>query len=102
MNFVAYAELLVLARVTLGAITFRSSAVTPLILAHFLRMRYHASPFTRTAVNGVAARVDGLVAANPGANNAWGTVKRVIRTWGGGAIPAAPAAPQAAANGNRN
>jgi hypothetical protein len=100
MNFVAYAELLILARVTLGALTFRSSFIAPLFLAHFLRLRYHASPFTRTAVNGVTARVDNFAESKPAVANVWTTVKRLIRTWGGGAlVPAqpAPAAPPAAA-----
>ena len=103
MNFVAHAELLILARVTIGALMWRSSFVAPLFLAHFIRLRYHASLFTRTAVDGVAGRIDGLVNANPGAKNVWTTVKRVIRTWGGGAMyPAgaaagAPAAAPAAA-----
>lgn len=105
MNFVAYAELLILARVFLGALTFRSSFIAPLFLAHFLRLRYHASVFTRTAVNGVTGRVDGLVASNAGANNVWNTVKRLVRTWGGGAlvpaqpVPAAPGAGAAPAAG---
>jgi len=106
MNFVAYAELFILARVFLGALTFRSSFIAPLFLAHFIRLRYHASQFTRNAVNGVTGRVDGLVAANPAANNVWTTVKRLIRTWGGGALapaqqpPAAPGAAPAAAAAN--
>jgi hypothetical protein len=109
MNFVAYAELLILARSLLGAITFRSSFVTPIFLAHFIRLRYHASPFTRSAMDSITVRLDKLAAGHPGAvQNGWTTAKRLLGTWVGGtaaphpagAAPAAPAAaPAAAATG---
>ncbi|KAL7423821.1 Transmembrane nucleoporin [Cryptotrichosporon argae] len=105
MNFVAYAELLVLARVALGALTFRSSLIAPIFLAHFIRLRYHASPFTRGAVNAITARVDGLVVGKPApVVNGWVTAKRIIGAWGGGSLvpqqPAAGAAGAVPAAGN--
>lgn len=113
MIFVAYAELAILARVTLGALTFRSSFIAPLFLAHFIRLRYHASPFTRSAVDSITAKVDSLAASRPPVQNAWTMVKRAIAAWGGGnlvgggaagrppAAPAPAAAPAAAAAGAR-
>lgn len=102
MNFVAYAELFILARVALGAVSFRNSFIAPLFVAHFIRLRYHASAFTRTAVDSVAGKVDGFVAGKPGPAKAWDTVKRLVRTWGGGQLVpqgAAAAAPPPAAPG---
>ncbi|KAL1407730.1 Transmembrane nucleoporin [Vanrija albida] len=91
MNFVAYAEILILARVTLGALTFRGSFVAPLFLAHFIRLRYHASPFTRSTINTIGAKIDQLAAGHPGAiQNGWTTVKRAIHAWGGGNLVPQP------------
>lgn len=85
MNFVAYAELAIFARVLLGGLTFRNSFVAPIFFAHFLRLRYHQSTFTKAAVDGIGARIDGIAQKqSPAVQNAWGTAKRVIRTWGGG------------------
>lgn len=108
MIFVAYAELAILARVTLGALTFRSSFVAPLFLAHFIRLRYHASPFTRSAVDGLTGRIDSFAAGKPGVLKGWNVVKRLVGTWGGGNLvngagagaagrPAAAPAPAAGA-----
>lgn len=85
MNFVAYAELVIFARVLLGGLTFQNSFVAPIFFAHFLRLRYHQSTFTKAAIDGIGARIDGVV-SKQGApvQNAWGTAKRVIKTWGGG------------------
>lgn len=110
MNFVAYAELAILIRSLLGAITFRSSFITPILLAHFIRMRYHASPFTRNAMNNIGAKIDSFAAQRGGpVLNTWTTAKRFLHTWvGGGVAPgaaapagAAPAAGAGAANGQR-
>ncbi|KAK4688830.1 transmembrane protein 33, partial [Tremellales sp. Uapishka_1] len=88
MRFVAFAELLILARVTLGAITFRSSAIAPLFLAHFIRLRYHASPFTKQAVGVAGAKIDSYI----GENQIWIKIKSYIAAWSGhGAVPAPPA-----------
>jgi len=122
MRFVAYAEMAILARSILGALTyvshqfrrryeerelmnrFRSSMITPLFLAHLLRLRYHASPFVREAVDSITARTDGFAARQGGAvQQYYGMAKRFIASWGGGnlvpqqPVPAArgPAAAQA-------
>ncbi|KAI9635146.1 putative endoplasmic reticulum protein [Dioszegia hungarica] len=87
MRFVAYTELAILARVTVGALTFTSSFIAPIFLAHFIRLRYHASPFTRHAVNALTGRIDGLAGNQGGVvANVWGTIKRVVGSWGGGRL----------------
>ncbi|KAI0374401.1 hypothetical protein BV20DRAFT_1049206 [Pilatotrama ljubarskyi] len=65
MRAVAFAELLTLGRVILGAFTFRNALVTPLIYAHFLRQRWFQSKFTRDAVATVHARIHAFV-TSPG------------------------------------
>ncbi|KAI0670129.1 hypothetical protein C8Q78DRAFT_1080026 [Trametes maxima] len=57
MRAVAFAELVILARVVLGALTFRNAFVTPLVYAHFLRQRWYQSKFSRDAVASVHARI---------------------------------------------
>lgn len=84
MRFVAFAELAILARVTVGAITRTSSIVAPLFLVHFIRLRYHASPFTRQAINTAGARIDALAGNQGGViANVWQTIKRFLSSWGG-------------------
>ncbi|WWD17915.1 hypothetical protein CI109_102360 [Kwoniella shandongensis] len=111
MRFVAYCEILIALRLVLGVVTFRTSLIAPLFMVHFIRLRYHASPFTRTAVNNITTYVDNF-ASNKGAavQNGWNTVKRVIAAWGGsplfgnataGAPPAAGPGAQGAAAARR-
>lgn len=64
---------------------FRSSFITPLFLAHLLRLRYHASPFVREAVDNITARTDNIAANQGGAvQNYYGMLKRAVASWGGG------------------
>jgi transmembrane protein 33 len=95
MKAVAYTEILILGRVVLGALILRNSLLTPLIYAHFLRMRYYQSAFTREAVSGIQKRIDTRVAqpgTPPVAVQVWGTTKMVIGRWAGATLqPAAPA-----------
>ncbi|KAI0271541.1 hypothetical protein BC834DRAFT_1039012 [Gloeopeniophorella convolvens] len=59
MKVVAYTEVFILARVIVGALLFRNSFFTPIIYAHFIRMRYFQSAFTREAIIKVTAKIDG-------------------------------------------
>jgi hypothetical protein len=59
--------------------------ITPLFLAHLLRLRYHASPFVREAVDSITQRTDGFAARQGGAvQQYYGMAKRFIASWGGG------------------
>lgn len=62
MRFVAYSEVLIMARVLLGAILLRNSLITPLVYAHFLRLRFYMSSFTRTSFQHVRAILDNATA----------------------------------------
>lgn len=64
---------------------FRSSMITPLFLAHLLRLRYHASPFVREAVDSITQRTDAFAARQGGpVQQYYGMAKRFISSWGGG------------------
>jgi len=95
MHIVAYTELLILVRVTLGALLFRNALLSPILYAHFLRQRYFQSAFTRQAVVTSAAHIETFVSREgmpPVLRTVWETGKDVVRRWGG-----IGGAPQAAA-----
>lgn len=59
MRFVAYAEVAIFARVLFGAMLFKNSLLAPLFYAHFLRLRFYMSSFTRGAFQHVGSVLDG-------------------------------------------
>lgn len=59
MRFVAYAEVAIFARVLFGAMLFKNSLLAPLFYAHFLRLRFYMSSFTRGAFQHVGSILDG-------------------------------------------
>ncbi|ODO07287.1 endoplasmic reticulum protein [Cryptococcus wingfieldii CBS 7118] len=97
MRFVAYTEIAIIFRLLAGVLTLRTSFVTLIFMVHFVRLRYHASPFTRGAITNITGRIDGFAAGKgPGVQNAWSTAKRFIGSWGGmPLLPGEPAAAQA-------
>lgn len=96
MKAVAFIELLIMARVLLGALTFRNSLLTPIFYAHFIRQRYYQSAFTRNAVTLVNQRIEGYVrqpGTPPVAVQIWDTFKMLLTRWGGSSmVPQQPAA----------
>lgn len=60
MRFVAYSEVFIFARILLGAVTLRNSLLAPLLYAHFLRLRFYMSSFTRAAFQHVGGVLDNL------------------------------------------
>lgn len=95
MRLVAYAELLILLRVVAGAVTLQNSLLTPILYAHFLRMRYQQSPFTQRAVGHVNRFIDGFV-RSPGKPPVlvavWTKAQTLVTSWAGVSVQAAPAA----------
>lgn len=63
--------------------SFLGSFLTPLMLFHFIRMRYFASPFTREAVAHIVGVVDARMARSAPAplNNAWRSAKGIATGW---------------------
>jgi transmembrane protein 33 len=59
MRFVAYSEVAIFARVLFGAVLFKNSLLAPLFYAHFLRLRFYMSSFTRGAFQHVGSVLDG-------------------------------------------
>lgn len=58
MRFVAYSEVAIFARVLLGAAILRNSLLAPLFYAHFCRLRFYMSSFTRDAFQHVGGKLD--------------------------------------------
>lgn len=62
MRLVSWSETLIFARLLLGAVLLRNSLLAPLIFAHFLRLRFYMSSFTRGSWQQVGAKLDALTA----------------------------------------
>jgi len=100
MRVVAYTELIIMLRVTVGAMIFKNSFTTPIVYAHFLRQRYYFSQFSRDAIFQAGAAIDGQIhRAPPILGNVWGHVKNLLGRWAGSVIVPqgnqGPATPQA-------
>lgn len=104
MKAVAYTELLIMARIFLGAITFQNSLLSPIFYAHFLRQRYYQSAFTRDAIALVDKSIEGYVRKEgvpPIAVQTWDKVRTVLGRWTGSTL-AAQQPPAAAGGARRN
>jgi transmembrane protein 33 len=102
MRVVAYTEILILARVIVGALMLRNSFITPIIYAHFVRMRFFQSQFTREAIVRVTVKIDEY--ANrpdvpPAVKQGWGTLQSLVGRWTGAPLhaPAGQAPPASGA-----
>ncbi|KAL7285696.1 hypothetical protein PYCCODRAFT_1464676 [Trametes coccinea BRFM310] len=92
MRAVAFAELVILARVVLGLFARRNALLTPLIYAHFLRQRWFQSKFTRDAVAYVDVRIKNFINSPgkpPVLAQVYGQVTDLTRRWVGTTLPAA-------------
>lgn len=100
MRVVAYIELVVCARVFIGAITFQSSIIAAIVYAHFLRQRYYQSSFTREAIYTTDATISTFAhkaGTPPVAAQVWDKVRLLIVRWTGNTL----APQQAPAGGAR-
>jgi len=98
MKIVAYTEIFILVRVIIGAIMLRNSFLTPIIYAHFVRMRFFQSAFTREAILAATVKIDGY--ANrpdvpPIVKQGWQTFQSLIGRWTGTTLAAAATQAQA-------
>ncbi|KAH8835369.1 hypothetical protein DL96DRAFT_1573923 [Flagelloscypha sp. PMI_526] len=93
MKAVAYAELVILARVVFGAFLLQNSLLTPVVYVHFLRQRWYQSAFTREAVIAVYTKIDGFV-RQPGKPpvllTVWSKATALVQRWAGPGTAAAP------------
>lgn len=102
MKVVAYTEIFILARVIVGALMFRNSFLTPIFYAHFIRMRFFQSAFTREAIVKVTTKIDQYANGPdvpPVVKQGWGTVQSLIGRWTGTTLnaPVGQAPPAAGA-----
>lgn len=89
MRVVAFAELVIFLRVAFGALLLRNSLIAPLIYAHFLRLRFYQSAFTREAVSYADGRISatlGNPAVPPVVGSVWGKVREFTIKWAGNVI----------------
>ena len=89
MRAVAFIVLLIMFRVTLGALLFQNSLITPLFYAHFLRQRYYQSPFTRLASAEVKRRVEEYVrrpGSPPVVGLVWDKFTMLVERWVGSVL----------------
>jgi len=89
MKAVAFTELLIMLRVTLGALTLQNSLLAPIFYAHFLRARWYQNKFTQKAISIVNARVEGYVrqpSAHPIVVQVWDRFKMVLSRWAGSVL----------------
>ncbi|OZJ04835.1 hypothetical protein BZG36_02324 [Bifiguratus adelaidae] len=88
MQFVSYIEVVgIMGRLILGALTFRSSLMAPVVFAHFLRFRYFLSTYTRAAFHDVATRLDRVMLpptakVPPVVGQVYSTIKGLIVRYG--------------------
>lgn len=100
MKVVAYIELLILARVVLGALTLQTSIIAPIVFAHFLRQRYYQSSFTRDAVFAADAKIGEFARREgipPAVAQVWEKARSLIGRWSGSTLAPQQAAPAAGA-----
>ncbi|KIO34526.1 hypothetical protein M407DRAFT_240427 [Tulasnella calospora MUT 4182] len=110
MRSVAWTELVILVRVSLGCLFgiipfvkfgMKNSFLAPIVFAQFLRLRYYYSAFTRTVVQNADGLITNYVdqpSAPPALKQAWGPVRAAITKYGASVIePAQPAAGAAGA-----
>lgn len=99
MKIVAYIELLILARVVIGAVTLQTSIIAPIVFAHFLRQRYYQSSFTRDAIAVADAKIGEFVRREgipPAVAGVWEKARGLIGRWSGSTLAPQGAAPAAA------
>ena len=95
MKAVAFIELLILLRVTVGAILFQNSLLMPVIYVHFVRQRYYQSPFTRSAVAVVRIRLEGYIhrpGMHPLVVTVWDKAAMIAERWVGTTLVQQPPA----------
>ncbi|TFK90211.1 hypothetical protein K466DRAFT_399150 [Polyporus arcularius HHB13444] len=102
MRAVAFAELVIMARIVVGALTFRTSLISPVIYAHFLRQRWYQSKFTREAFAIVNARIQAFLNSPgkpPVLAQVYNQVAGLASRWAGSSLGAPTGAPAGAAGG---
>ncbi|CAE6422403.1 unnamed protein product [Rhizoctonia solani] len=93
MNVCAWAELVILIRVFVGVFLFWNGFIAPIAFAHFLRLRYYYSMFSRNAINAADGHIQNYVNGTPAAKVGYEKVKEVVTRWSGTVLVPANAEP---------
>ena len=104
MRAVAFTELVIMARIAVGALTFRASLISPVIYAHFLRQRWYQSKFTREAFALVHGRILAFVTSPgrpPVLAQVYTQASGLVGRWAGSSLGTPGAAAGAAGAGAR-
>ena len=83
MRFVAYSEVAIFLRLLGGVFLWRNGLIAPLIYAHFLRLRFYMSSFTRAAFTHVGDVLDNATKDQrcpPAVRKGYLTAKDLVRT----------------------
>lgn len=105
MRFVAYSEVAIFLRILLGALFLRNSLLAPLLYAHFLRLRFYMSSFTRTSFQNVGAFLDHQTTrpeCPPVVRRAYLTVMDVVNRYASTVLSVPQGGGAAATNGPAN
>ncbi|KAH7340990.1 hypothetical protein B0J17DRAFT_653631 [Rhizoctonia solani] len=92
MNVCAWAELVILIRTIVGVFFFWNGFIAPIAFAHFLRLRYYYSMFSRNAIKAADGHIQTYVNGTPAAKAGYDKVKEVITRWSGTVLAPANAA----------
>jgi len=91
MNICAHAELAILVRIIIGVPLMWNGFMAPIAFAHFLRLRYYYSMFSRSAIKAADSRLTSYVEQSPEPiKGIYGKVREQVVRWSGTVL--APAA----------
>lgn len=76
---------------------FWNGFVAPIAFAHFLRLRFYYSVFSRNAIKAADGHIQGYVSGTPAAKSGYEKFKEVLTRWSGTVLVPAGAGAGAAA-----
>lgn len=83
MNVCAQAELAILVRTIIGVPLFWNGFLAPIAFAHFLRLRFYYSIFSRSAIKSADTRVQGYVNGTPALKDGYAKARELVVRWSG-------------------
>ncbi|CAE6516646.1 unnamed protein product [Rhizoctonia solani] len=93
MNVCAWAELVILVRTIVGVFFFWNGFIAPIAFAHFLRLRFYYSTFSRNAIKAADGHIQTYVNGTPAAKAGYEKFKEVVTRWSGTVLAPANAEP---------
>lgn len=94
MNVCAHAELAILVRTIIGVPLFWNGFMAPIAFAHFLRLRYYYSMFSRSAIRGADARLANYANTAPEPiKGVYRKARELVVRWSGNVLAPQPEQP---------